>query len=168
MHKPRPPTNLARNLTWLVRFINGETLTKIAEDTKHNRETVSLGVAAAGEVMVEHAQAVLMQEVFPLVTELYREALKQEIGKVKGGKELDWRLVDRLLKGLQIVDRPFPAESKLPTSPGALPEGVDTLTGFIAQRAPARIADKPSSPTTTTDSGEVEDGEIVGSEDKHE
>jgi len=135
----------ARNLSWLIRHINGETLTKIAEDTDHSRNTISAGVKAASEQMVEYAQGVLMKDVFPLVTELYREALQAEIKKVKEGKELDWKLVDKLLKGLQIVDRPVP-QTNLPIQPGSgqLGEGFDTLAGFVAQRnPPPRIQDRP-------------------------
>lgn len=146
-YRQAPQTVFARNLSWLVRHINGETLKKIADSTDHDPATISKGVNKASEALVEYAQSKLMSEVFPLVTELYRAAVQKEIEKVKEGKELDWKLVDKLLKGLSIVDRPQPIATPLPVQPGGGVEGFDTLTGFIAQRTPPpRIGEKPNAP----------------------
>lgn len=141
-----------------MRHLNGETLKKIAEDVKHDPETVSKGVNRAAEALVEYGQAKLMQDVFPLVTELYRTAVQAEIVKVKEGKELDWKLIDKLLKGLAIVDRPIATPSQLTDKQQQpLVEGYDTLTGFIASRTPPpRIGDRPE-PIAQLPQGEIID-----------
>lgn len=158
MSRRQPPAvTFARNLSWLVRHINGETLKKIADTTEHDPGTVAKGVNKASEALVEYAQSKLMADVFPLVTELYRAAVMKEIEKVKEGKELDWKLVDKLLKGLSIVDRPQPIASPLPTQPNNGVEGFDTLTGFIAQRTPPpRIGDKSNAPAKQITASEDE------------
>lgn len=116
-------------------------MTKIAKDLGINRKTVHDRIEEASEILVNKAQADLMADVFPLVNELWRESLKAQIIKAKKGEDVDFRLVDRLLKGMHILDRPI---SSAPEVGVPQPEGFETLTGFIASRpAPKRIGEGP-------------------------
>lgn len=122
--------------------MNGDTLSKIAKDTDRHTLTISRGVEEAAEKLVENAQRHLMERVFPLVTELWEQALKAEITKVKDGKELDWKLVDKLTKGMGILERPAPLPSPLQPQPLQLGDGIESLAGFVATRsAPPRIGE---------------------------
>lgn len=162
-------TNFARNVAWMIRHINGETLAKISRDTGINRNAISRGVREAGEVLVEHAQSKLMEDVFPLVTELWREALKAEIVKAKAGKDVNFALIDRLLKGMDILDRrPPQTELESAAMTPQLTEGMETLAGFIAHRAPPkRVGELPPAPVPVADDvtevnvveGEVKNGD---------
>jgi len=139
--KYNPSIDFARNLTWLLRHLNGETLTEIGLDVGHKRGTISKHIAKAAEALVEQAQATLMQEVFPLAAELWRESIKAEIAKAKKGEKVDFALIDRLFKGMSILDR-APQPTQLPITP-QIGEGVETLAGYFVQRpVPPRIADR--------------------------
>lgn len=141
------PVDVARHLSWLLRHINGESVAAIARATEHDPRTIRKGVREASEQLVEYAQSELMKQVFPLTLELYRVALQAEIQRVKDGKEVDWKLIDKLLKGLSIIDRPITDSvlTQAAPQPAQLTDGFDTLTGFMATKrtTPPRITDKP-------------------------
>lgn len=132
----------AVDMAWLMRHINGESMSKLAKDLNKDQDTIKRHLAKAAETLVEQAQVHMMQEVFPLAAELFREAIKLQISRAKEGKDPDMSVAERVMKGMAILDR-VPAQS---IGEGKLPEvsEVETLTGFIATRpAPRRIQDVP-------------------------
>jgi hypothetical protein len=144
VHPPHPDLVLANGFHWLLRYVNGESIAAIARSVKHNRITVQKYMRKAAATMVDAAQAKILDEVFPLVVDVYKAHLRQQLTNAADGKPVEMAVAERLLKSMYVFDSPL-LKQDMTKDEG---EPTETLAGFIMQRTRAQLT--PPTPTPLT------------------
>lgn len=132
----------AQGFHWLMRYINGESITKIVNSTGRSRPTIKKYMRKAADLMVDAAQERILQDVFPLVLDVYKAHLLQQLTLAKEGKPMDMTQVERLLKGMYIFDAP-----QLKDSLKQLGEGeTETLEGYMVRKTRSQLSQPAPTP----------------------
>jgi transcriptional regulator with XRE-family HTH domain len=125
----------AQGFHWLLRYMNGESLRGIARATNRSTATISKYMRKAAALMVDAAQEKILAEVFPLVVEVYKAHLNQQLDKAGRGEPIDMGEVNRLLKSMYVFDSPQ-IKDTIQAPPA---EGEETLAGFLVRRTNVQL-----------------------------
>lgn len=129
-----PDLERALGFNFLLRFFNGEHIAGIARQTHTSRSKVRKVMKKAAATLIDAAQQTLLAEVFPLMTQVVKAALEQQLDAAKEGKPIDTALVERLMKGLFITDAPQLKTQLTRDLEGGADTEVQTLEAFVARK----------------------------------
>lgn len=104
-------------LGWLARFMTGDTFKEIAEADGVHPKTVMRNVRKVTDGMVETVQQDLIRDVIPLATQVLKAALKQQLALADAGTLVDTSLVERILKGMYVLESPALRDGPLERAP---------------------------------------------------
>jgi hypothetical protein len=121
---------------WLMRFISGESIRKIAISVGSNRATVAKYIHKAADALTEAAQEKVLQDLFPLALEVYKEKLQLKLRQLRADKDVDVGDAERIMKGMLVFDRPQLKD--IVTDPMLEGDEVTTLAGLMVKRIQSR------------------------------
>lgn len=127
-----PIVQRAVGLNYLLRYLNGDTIARMAKETHHSEHYVSKYMRRAAALMVDHAQEVILQEVFPLVVDVVKAHLKQQLKLAAADKPVDLSMVEKVLKGMYVFDSPQLKDNLAHKELGEGEGEPATLEGYIA------------------------------------
>jgi hypothetical protein len=156
------PTNVmerALGLQFLMEFFNGASIAAVARAHNTDRHRVNRLMKSAASTLISSAQERILSEVFPLMVDVLKRSLAQQMAIADEGKPVDTALVERMLKGLFITEAPQ-LKTELTREVGGNGEEVEetqTLAGFVAKRVlnPKTVA------AVKVLEGEVDNGDKV-------
>lgn len=131
-NNPLPAIKVAVGRDYLLRYINGTTMSDIARQTGHSLPTVSKYMAAASEELIEKGQKEAHLKLLPLAIHLMEMQLRQSIDRIQKGEQVDDKLADRLLKGLFILDH-------LPSTTPEMADAQEQITAFQITRPASKL-----------------------------
>lgn len=93
----------ARNMDWYGRWMNGETMAKIARSLHIDASQVSKGINRVASQMVDVLQQQVLAELIPQAMKLLSAKLKMELAKAEAGLEFNYALASELLDKMKVT-----------------------------------------------------------------